>query len=69
MSNFFLMIAAFAIVRLLQAPLQMAVYEEDFLSMTPKTRLSIVTLLSIGGTLIIGILALRLLEMASSIVP
>lgn len=57
-----MIVATYAIVRLLQTPLQMAVYEPRFMNMTPQTRLGLVTMLSIGGAMAVGVLAMQLME-------
>ena len=56
-----LIIAAYAMVRVIQIPIEMTATKEEYLGLSFKIRLLILTVLSVICLLILGILTLMLL--------
>ena len=55
-----LIIAVYAMVRVFQIPLEMTATKENFFGMSFKIRLLILTIVSVIGLLILGILAIAI---------
>lgn len=62
-----LIVAVYAIVRVLQVPIEMTATKEIWLGMPFMVRFIILTAISGGGLLVLGILSLMLLFSGSSV--